>query len=128
MLGWEHFLRVLDQGDEEAAKALFGPSSSKNVKLLRTGEIGRFITMLFFLSPPLLLFVGLLFAKHKDLFDWHSIPWLRGAILVLALMAWVYALSRYWRFVRMRTDIDQALLQAPQRYTTEGQSNTPGPS
>jgi hypothetical protein len=131
LLGWEHFMRILDQGGQKAATALFGRSSSKSVKILRTEVIGRFISILFGASPPLLI-VGFMIAKHEKVFDWNTILSFHGAILVLALglasIAWLYAWRQYSLFVKMRRSIDQALLQVPETYVGEKQSDTAGPS
>jgi hypothetical protein len=125
LLGWEHFMRTLDQDGQKAAIALFGHSSSMSVKMLRTEVIGRFIFMLFGASPPLLI-VGFVIAKYDELSDLNSILSLRGAILVLASIAWLYAWSQYSLFVKMRRSIDQALLQAPETDVGEGRSDTAG--
>jgi hypothetical protein len=127
LLNWEHFMRNIDQNGQKAEEALFGCSSSHNVKMLRTEVIGRFISMLFGASPPLLI-IGFVIAKHSELSDWNAILSLRGMILVLATMAWVYAYSQYTLFVKMRRTIDQALLQVPQSYAGEKRPSTPGPS
>jgi hypothetical protein len=126
LLGWEHFLRTLDQGGQKTAIAL-GRSSSERVKLLRTETIGRFISLLFGASP-LLLIVGFVVAKHKELSDWNAILSLRGVILVLASLAWLYSWNRYSLFVKMRKSIDQSLLQVPETYIGEKQPDTAGPS
>jgi hypothetical protein len=96
LLGWEHFMRILNQGGEKAAIALRRPS--EEIKLLRTESIGRFVSLLFGVTP-LLLIVGFIIAKYgfvvaayRELLDYRTIPSLRGWILVLAFSAWIYAL------------------------------------
>jgi hypothetical protein len=112
LLGWEHFMRTIDQGDRKAATALFGLSCSMSVKILRTEAIGRFLPMLFGASPPLLI-VGFVVDKYEELSDLNSILSLRGALLVLASIVWLYAWSQHSLFVKMRRSIEQALLQVP---------------
>ncbi|BAY77633.1 hypothetical protein NIES25_41000 [Nostoc linckia NIES-25] len=114
LLGWEHFMRTLDQGNHKAGEVLFG-DSSKNLKVLKTEVIGRFISILFGGSPPVLI-VGFAIAKYQEIFNWNSIFSLRGAILVLASIAWLYARNKYLLFLKMRESIDQALLEVANRH------------
>ncbi len=123
LLGWEHFLRTFDQGGQKATIALFGRSPSGQVKPLQTNTIGRFIS-LFFGVTPLLLIVGFVIVKHKELSDWNSILSLRGLILLLAFILWVYAWSQYSLFFKMRRSIDQAILQMPKRYVEKKHNST----
>jgi hypothetical protein len=127
LLGWEHFVRIIDQGGQEATKALFGPSSSKRFKPLRTAAISRFIFLLFGASPPLLI-AGFIFVNSKQFSDWNSILSLHGFILVLASIVWIYACRQYWLFVKMRDTIDEALLQAPKMHIQEKQVHKSGSS
>lgn len=127
LLGWEHFLRNIDQGGQEATIALFGHSSAGKVKPLRTDTIGIFISLLFGVTP-LLLIVGFVIVERNVLFNWNSILSLHIFILMLASIALIYAWSKYNLFVNMRRSIDQALLQVPERHVEEKQFDTAGPS
>jgi hypothetical protein len=74
--------------------------------------------MLFGGSPPILI-VGFLIAKHREISNWNSILSLRGAIIVLASVAWLYARNQYSLFIKMRKSIDQALLQVPKKHNAK---------
>jgi hypothetical protein len=118
LLDWEKFMRTLDQGGQTAATALFGSSlpngvRPEKVRMLRTETIAHFVSLLFGISPPLLI-AGFVIAEYRKLSDWTSLLSLRGAILILALFAWIYATKQYFRFVNGRKSIDQALLGAPE--------------
>jgi hypothetical protein len=112
LLGWERFLRALDQEDQAAAKVLFGQATTKNVSLLRTEQIGLFIALLFGLSP-ILLIIGSILARPNEVFDCGKILSLHSGVLVVAIAAWLFAIDRYRRFVQARRSIDEAVLGVP---------------
>lgn len=119
LLGWERFMRMLDQGNETAAIVLFGKQSSKRLTMLQTEKIGKFISLLFGGSPPFLI-LGFVIVKFEELSTWWSILSLRGGILAITSIVWFYALSRYLLFVRMRRTLDQAILQVSETPAEEG--------
>lgn len=111
LLGWERFLRDLDQENQAAARVLFGPATTKNVSLLRTEQIGLFIALLFGLSP-ILLILGSVLARPHEIFNCRKILSLHSAVLLVAIAAWVFAINRYRRFDQARRTIDEAVLEA----------------
>ncbi len=114
VLGWESFMRKFDQGGQQAADALYQGLVSKHIKVLPTSTIGGFISGLFGASAPLLI-SGFVFSMYEELAKWSSILSLRGVLVILATMVWLYAWSKYRLFVAMRIAIDQAVMEKASR-------------
>lgn len=107
-LGWEHFLRVLDAGGVAATEALFGVSAERReVEVQPTRNVGRYIMLLFGVSPPALLLLYLLPFERGPAGMLEET--LRFAAVLLALALWAYACRQYRRFRRTITTIDDAL-------------------
>lgn len=110
VLGWERFMRILDKGGRHAGDLLFPGASQSQVPVLRAASIGWFISLLFGLSPPLMLALFAI-ANKIDVLDLGTLS-VQRLMLLLALVAWLYALRQYLVFIRMRRKIDESLLAA----------------
>jgi hypothetical protein len=93
---WEHFLRELDEGDETAAAALYGPDYDRAPKhWIVSGGPGRYVATLFAASPPLLLVAfAVSSARGGDFLE----RILRGTVLLAALAVWVGSIIRFRHF------------------------------
>ncbi len=109
VMGWETFLRSIDQGGFATEVVLFGKKVNERFLWLHTNEIAKYVALLFGVSPGLLIAGFLLshYVQFKHIADVLSV---RGGLLGVAIVLWLYSLSCYYYFVKMRTLIDKAIL------------------
>ena len=112
-LGWEGFLRRLDQGGKEAAKVLYpmkrAHESGPDVTIGPTRSIVGHVSWVFG-ALPLVLLIIYGYLRYDYLYRGGMGAWGRVAGFVLALGLWGISLGQWRQFTRSVNAIEDAVL------------------
>lgn len=116
LLGWEKFLRMVDRGGGEAAKALYGgPAPEELVSRIRirpTRYITFYIMILFGLSPLVFLMAyTILVLQGSQASD--PTYWLRLGGIGLSLLVWIFSWHQYWLFNQSIRSLSEPFFGSP---------------
>jgi hypothetical protein len=111
LLGWEHFLRVLDAGGQPAARLLFGSAGSqgRGVEVHPTRQIGSYIFVLLGGSPIILLVLYSLVLVERFPPTPRDDLYVQVIALGAVFVFWCFAYRQYRLFRRSVMTIDEAL-------------------
>lgn len=112
-LRWEEFLRMVDQGGTETARALYHRDGAPLPRSwIKSGGPSPFLAALFGGSPPVLLTA---YATSSDLSGSLAEQALRGGVLLASLAFWLLAVQRYWSFRSTVRCINSAITESRRR-------------
>lgn len=105
-LRWEKFLRSVEAGGQEAANALFRGSPPPSSSVVRHIRADWYVPLLFGLTPPLLLTLYVKADVHR------ADPAIMGLACLAGAVLWIFAVTRFAKFVGITKVIDEAILAA----------------
>jgi hypothetical protein len=110
VLGWEYFLRRVEAGGAQSARALYGNQAPAQAHTTRTVRADWYVPLLFGCTPPLLLTLYVIVGVREHV---GTLPIALSGPLCALL--WIFTVARFTDFVRNTNVLDRAILAAGDR-------------